>query len=147
MNKNGLELLPLLLPDFKPPRGARGENLICLDIAMFLREQSLTNEKFPYVWFHVPNQFAGTYKGVFGAMLSWMGRIAGVPDYVFMGKGQCFFIEVKTASGSQSEHQKLFQKWCESKEVPYYVCRSLDDVRNVLNESKKNAESLKLPSI
>jgi len=118
MNKNGLELLPLLLPDFKPPRGAKGENLICLDIAMFLREQSLTNEKFPYVWFHV-----------------------------FMGKRECFFIEVKTERGSQSEHQKLFQKWCESKEVPYYVCRSLDDVRAVLNESKKNAESLKLPSI
>lgn len=46
MNKNGLELLPLLLPDFKPPRGAKGENLICLDIAMFLREQSLTNDNF-----------------------------------------------------------------------------------------------------
>lgn len=146
MNKNGLSLLPLILPNFKPPRGAKGENQICLDIASWLREQTLTKD-FDYVWFHVPNQFSGTYKGVFGAMLSWMGRIAGVPDYVFMGKGQCFFVEVKTASGSQSEHQKLFQKWCESKEVPYYVCRSLDDVRCVLKESKKNAESLKLPSI
>lgn len=131
MNKNGLELLPLLLPDFKPPRGAKGENLICLEIASWLREQSLTKD-FPFVWFHVPNQFAGTYKGMFGAMLSWMGRIAGVPDYIFLGKGKGFCIEVKTARGSQSEHQKLFQQWCESKQVPYYVCRSLEEVKGVI---------------
>ena len=135
MKKNYCDLIPLLLPNFKPPRGAKGENQICLDIASWLREQTLTKD-FDYVWFHVPNQFSGTYKGVFGAMLSWMGRIAGVPDYVFMSKANCFFVEIKAQKGTQSEHQKLFQKWCDSKCVPYHICRSLDDL--IILFSKKS---------
>ncbi len=122
-------LLPLLWPDFKPPRGIKGEDAICLDICNFLREQTLT-KAFSYIWFHVPNEFS-TYRGAYGALKSWIGRIAGVPDYVFLGKEKCFFIEVKSKKGVQSEKQILFQKWCEKVGVPYYICRSLDDFKAI----------------
>lgn len=129
--KNSLLLFNILIPKGAFPRGAKGENLICLEIASYLREQSLERE-FPFVWFHVPNQYCGTYKGVFGSLLSWMGRISGVPDYAFMGKKECFFIEVKTEKGIQSQNQKIFQTWCESKKVSYHICKSCEEVKILL---------------
>lgn len=81
-----MSLTSLLLPPFNPPKGLKGENALCVDMANYLRVRSLQESTFPYIWFHIPNQFAGTYKGRFGALLSWMGRISGVPDYVFISQ-------------------------------------------------------------
>lgn len=126
-------LVPILLPDYKQPKKIKGESALCVEIAWFLKEQSIKGD-FPYVWFHVPNQFLGKYNGLGGAILTFMGRICGIPDYAFLGKDGCFFIEVKTDIGKLSDNQKIVQKWCEQKGVPYYLCRSLEDVKNVLKE-------------
>jgi hypothetical protein len=130
-------LTEILLPDFNPPKGMKGEAALCAHIANFLRQMSIEGN-LPYVWFHVPNQFSGQYRGVFGATMAWMGRICGIPDYAFLGKDGCFFIEVKTDKGIQSENQKIVQRWCDDVGVRYYLCRSLEDVKNVLKlESPK----------
>ena len=126
-------LLPLMIPDYKQPKNIKGESAICVEIAWYLKALSLEGN-LPYVWFHVPNQFLGKYNGLGGAILTFMGRLCGIPDYVFVGRQGGFFIEVKTDKGIQSENQKIVQKWCESVGVPYYLCRSLQDVKNVLKE-------------
>lgn len=126
-------LLPLMLPDYKQPKNIKGESAICVEIAWYLKGLSLEGN-FPYVWFHVPNQFLGKYNGLGGAILTFMGRICGIPDYAFLGRDGCFFIEVKTDKGIQSENQKVVQKWCEDVGVRYYLCRSLEDVKRVLSE-------------
>lgn len=131
--KSRNELIPILLHDYRPPKNIKGESAICVEIAWFLKDITLTGN-FPYVWFHVPNQFLGKYNGLGGAILSFMGRICGIPDYAFLGKDGCFFIEVKTKKGTQSENQKIVQKWSESVGVPYYLCRSLEDVKSVIQK-------------
>lgn len=133
MKKNLIFLIPILLPNFHQPKGVKGEALLCVEIATYLRQLSIEGS-LPYVWFHVPNQFSGQYRGMFGALMAWMGRICGIPDYAFMGRGRCFFVEVKTERGTQSDSQKIVQRWCESVGVPYYICRSLEDVKEVLKE-------------
>lgn len=128
-----MNLTSLLLPSFNPPRGLKGEEALCVEIANYLRQMSLNCHDFPYVWFHVPNQFAGTYKGRFGALLTWMGRIAGTPDYIFLGNDVCFFVELKTSTGVQSDVQKMFEQWAKNKRVSYYIVRSLKDLEAILN--------------
>lgn len=134
-------LAKILLPDFKPPKAAKPEAQLCMEIANFLREQSLCRN-FPYVWVHVPNQWAGLYKGRFGAELAHMGRINGAPDYAFLGPGGSFFVEVKTPKGMQSDYQITFEKWCEGRAVPYYICRSLKDVERVLDIERVKQETI-----
>lgn len=133
MKKTPLDLAQILLPTFLPPKGVKGEALLCIDIATYLRQLSFEGN-LPYVWFHVPNQFSGQYRGMFGALMVWMGRICGIPDYAFLGRDRCFFVEVKTDRGTQSDNQKAVQRWCESIGVPYHICRSLDDMKKVLQE-------------
>lgn len=131
-------LMQILLPKFKQPSGIKGEANICLSIASWLREKSLTDEAFPYIWFHIPNQYSGSYRGIYGALLAWMGKILGVPDYVFISKEHSFFVEVKTSIGKQSPSQKIFQKWCEEKGINYFICHSLEEFKNTLILAKKD---------
>jgi hypothetical protein len=49
-----------------------------------------------------------------------------------MVKQLIFWIEVKTATGKQSEHQKSFQRQVEEHGHIYIVARSIDDVKAVL---------------
>ena len=145
MTKTRSYLFPILLPR-KEMLITKGEAGICAEIASYLKAESLEG-RLPYVWFHVANEYAGQYRPVYGAKQTTLGKISGIPDYAFLGKDGCFFIEVKTSVGKLKDNQIIVKQWCEDIGVPHYVCRSLDDVKCVLNESKKNAESLKLPSI
>jgi hypothetical protein len=53
-----------------------------------------------------------------------MGKIAGVPDYCFVGEKGSFFIEFKSAKGRLSPNQKIFEEWCRANKVNYFICRS-----------------------
>lgn len=102
------------------------EQKICVEFSNYLREKTI-KENFPYVWFHVPNEFYRDSKnkgGLFGNILAAMGRIPGVADYCFVGKNNSFFIEFKTKSGKLSPSQKFFEKWAIEKEINYFICRS-----------------------
>ena len=91
----------------------KGRALLCVEIAAYLRQLSIEGS-LPYVWFHVLTSSLGSIRGMFGALMAWMGRICGIPDYAFMGRGRCFFVEVKTEQGHKSDNQKIVQRWCES---------------------------------
>jgi len=80
---------------------------------------------------HVPN--GGRRDAATGARLKREGVKAGVADFViFMSGGTCAMIELKTASGRLSPAQKDWQDWAGQHGLPYAVCRSLDEVIDVL---------------
>jgi hypothetical protein len=111
-----------------PFRMLKEEQKICVEFSNYLREQTIKGN-FPYIWFHIPNEFYKTkgkegMGGLFGSILTAMGRISGAPDYCFIGKDHSFFIEFKSKSGRLFTAQKFFERWCKEKEVNYFLCRS-----------------------
>lgn len=79
-------------------------------------------------WFHPPN--GGMMKINHARNLKAMGQKAGTPDIVIIDgrqAGTVLFIEVKSETGAQSKEQKAFQNWCKLYEIPYRICRSVDD--------------------
>lgn len=74
--------------------------------------------------FHVPNQ--GQYR------LTGIGVKAGVSDLIFIFKGKCLFIEVKTPAGKISLAQSDFQKRIEENGFKYYLVRSLQDFKSIM---------------
>ena len=55
-----------------------------------------------------------------------MGLLPGLSDLVILYDGKAFCMEVKTATGTQSEKQKLFMKNVLSTGCDYAVVRSVD---------------------
>lgn len=79
-------------------------------------------------WFHVPN--GGVMKVQHAMQLKAMGQKAGTPDIVIIDgrqAGTALFIEVKSETGAQTKEQKEFQEWCKLYQLPYRICRSVDD--------------------
>jgi hypothetical protein len=63
----------------------------------------------------------------------------GMPDITGMLPGGRFLgIEVKTATGKQSDNQKAFQARCDKEGGLYILARSLDDVTAVLPWGEDN---------
>ena len=56
----------------------------------------------------------------------------GFPDILVIRKGKCIGIEVKAPSGRQSEHQKAIEKQFKKNEAEYYVVRSVEEVKKIL---------------
>lgn len=126
------DLLKILVPKHKLGSLKLGEeDEICVKFAQYLRELTLEGY-FPYVWFHVPNQFAQK-SPLFGLKQSWMGRIAGIPDYIFLGDGDCFAIEFKSPKGKISADQKIVHKWFEHLHIHLYIVRSFEAAQKIVN--------------
>ena len=64
--------------------------------------------------------------------LQGVGSRKGFPDLTAMKNGRTVYIEVKTETGKQSEHQKQFEKICKAHGCTYIVARSLKDVQDLL---------------
>lgn len=65
-----------------------------------------------------------------GARLKQMGLVAGAPDLlIVLPHGQGVFIEIKTEKGRVSEAQHSFSFTCQALGWPWFVARSIDDVR------------------
>jgi hypothetical protein len=154
-------LLQIIVPKAKLGRIKIGEeDRICIEFANYLRQLTLENlpwgisefreihthgrpinevvivrRPFRYIWFHIPNQI-GSYKPIHGLKQGWMGRHPGVPDFCFVGEEDSFFIEFKTSKGKLSEEQKIFQEWCDVDKVPYYVCRSFEEGKEIVDRKR-----------
>jgi len=61
-------------------------------------------------------------------------NITGYPDITLFRNGKTIFVEVKTETGKQSEIQKYVQKQLESQGFEYYLVRSLENFREILNK-------------
>jgi len=132
------DLLSILLP-YKPISSAllKPEQKICVEFANSLRALTLEG-KLPYVWYHIPNEFlpSTTKNFTFELKQKHMGKIAGVPDYCFIGKGDSFFIEFKASRGKLTLSQKTFEGWCKREGVDYFLCRSAEEGIGVVRSRK-----------
>ena len=84
---------------------------------------------------HSPN---GGHRNVLeAAKFKQMGVRAGFPDLSLLvpRKGyHALFIEMKTRTGKQSEHQKDYQADLERQGYKYAICRSVEDFIKVVEE-------------
>ena len=79
-------------------------------------------------FFAVSNEANGRNKIQQMQMIA-MGLRPGVSDMVWMLPGRVLFVEVKTADGVQSEPQKLFEAKVKELGFEYFLVRSMDDVK------------------
>lgn len=109
----------------------RPEDLLCFEIVSNIRQLILKNQ-FDGVFFHVENETGYKRTASQNLIAKVMGKIPGAPDYVFMRRGHGIAIEIKTKTGKMSKNQKVFKEWCDETCVPYYVCKSWEEVKDVI---------------
>ena len=61
-----------------------------------------------------------------------LGVKLGFSDLIVIIKGQAIFLEAKSSTGVQSEKQKDFEQLCSINKAPYYVFRSIEEVKKVV---------------
>ena len=62
-------------------------------------------------------------------ILQGLGAYKGIPDLIAVKSGRVLFIELKTARGRQSDHQKKFQADLEAAGGEYILCRGAEDLQ------------------
>lgn len=65
----------------------------------------------------------------FHVLQGGVGVYRGIPDLIAVRDGRVLFIELKTARGRQSEHQKKFQADLEAAGGEYVLCRGVEDLQ------------------
>jgi hypothetical protein len=112
------------------------ESALCQQFVKFLveleRVELFSYGGSPVIWFHVRNEFTGSYNPVFGRTKKKEGVKAGVADYIFLWKNGCGCLEFKSKSGTLSSSQKQFQSDCKKSQINYAVARSPQEGLNVL---------------
>jgi hypothetical protein len=104
------------------------EDQLQASIVAWLRIQHPT-----LLFFAVPN--GGNRSAREGAKLKRTGTLAGVADLVvILSGGRAGFIEVKLEGKYQQPAQKAFQAHAEGSGAYYAVARSIEDVREILEE-------------
>ncbi len=66
-----------------------------------------------------------------------MGYTNGQSDLIVGNNGHFWALELKTATGKQSQDQKLFQVMCERRGLSYRIIRSFQDVDEFIKEVDK----------
>lgn len=101
------------------------EDRIQADIVKYLRSRGTFCHS-------VPNEGAGRNGAIRTAQLITMGLFPGVGDLIVWWKKDntivVGYLEVKTATGRQSDRQKHFQELCMKADIPYHLVRSVEDV-------------------
>lgn len=65
-----------------------------------------------------------------------MGMRRGVADlHLCFPNGKLVYVEFKTTTGTQKEEQKMFQKQVEALGFKYYVCRSLEEFKEIVYDN------------
>ena len=106
------------------------ESRIQYEICQYLQEHD-------YFFHSVPNEAPGQNK-VRAMQMVAMGLRSGVADLVvWLRHGTVAYLEVKTPEGKQSKSQVHFQSRCEKHGLEYYVVRSVDDVRGIVERGLK----------
>ena len=79
------------------------------------------------VFTHIPNELAHAARGrrmIAAAKARALGMIPGSSDYLFCWQGKSLALEMKSRTGSLTDNQKDFMRWCADNGVPYVVARS-----------------------
>ena len=134
MTNKVLTLLTKILtfPVLNPKKVRGEETLQCITLANELKILSLKN-KLNCVWFHVSNENPVAKKFVHWSKIQKaMGKTSGAPDYVFLWKGGCACVEMKSSKGRLSENQIIFKEWCDFLGIDYIVCYTAQHVLSLL---------------
>jgi hypothetical protein len=99
-----------------------------------------------FVWFQNNYSLKGNLKGIFASIPNdskdakeqmrkkSTGMKVGHSDFNIYMNGKCYFFEVKTPTGVQSESQKRFELEVNSLGFDYYIVRSLDEFKQKIKE-------------
>ena len=93
-----------------------------------------------YALLLVANANGGKRSHIEAAIMKGEGVTAGVADltlYLPNSEHHGLCIEMKTAKGRQSEHQKLWQKLVQGAGYRYKVCHSLEEFQDLIREYLK----------
>lgn len=139
----GVKLSQLMsLMNYRPFRGRTGaEDDLAITVATYLRAATLEG-KLKATWTCIPHEVGAVPQKNAKFKLAQtryakakaMGLITGSADYVFVWAGGGGWIELKSATGSLSEHQRDFRDWCRATNSNHAVCRTLDEVVEKLIE-------------
>ncbi len=80
--------------------------------------------------FAVPN--GGKRNKIEAVKLKATGLVAGVSDLIVIQPNRILFIELKIATGKQSQKQKDFQEVVQNLGFQYFVVRSLEEFKEVV---------------
>jgi len=86
------------------------------------------------VWFHPCNEVSNNHQFAFGNLLKKLGKINGVPDYVFLWKDGSAGMEFKAPKGKLNESQQLFKEWCIDRNVNYFQVFTAEEAIHYLKE-------------
>lgn len=115
---------PYLRRDNRLP--LKGEAKISVDFNQELMTLKIEG-KLKGLFFHIAHETGDGNKSAFGYALKMMGKFNGIADYIFISDEKTIFLEVKSGKNKASEHQKLFQKWCEFEHIPYAIITSVEE--------------------
>ena len=87
-------------------------------------------ETYPnYILFSVSNEGCFKRKPYFESL----GMLSGVSDTVVILPNKVLFIEFKALKKYQRPEQKTFQTKIENLNQKYYICRSLEEFKGIIN--------------
>lgn len=98
-----------------------------------------------FVWFQNNYSLKDNIKGIFASIPNdskdpkeqmrkkATGMKVGHSDFNIYMNGKCYFFEVKTPTGVQSDSQKRFESEVKSLGFEYYIVRSLDEFKNKIH--------------
>lgn len=78
-------------------------------------------------------------EGKNNARLTSIGLYSGCSDLIFTWKGKHYYCEVKTLRGRLSASQEKFAKHIAQTGSTYFVCRSLEEFKNEIQNIDINA--------
>lgn len=81
--------------------------------------------------FSVPNELAASNK-IATIQAKSTGLMAGVSDLIIVRPDEVLFVEVKTATGRQSDKQKEFEEIVTAMGHRYILVRSLEDFKSLI---------------
>jgi hypothetical protein len=81
------------------------------------------------------NNSVGGYRG---KVNKFLGLVKGRSDLVFYWNGRAYHIELKTATGQQKPEQKEWQSLVERYGFRYYLIRSPEDGKKLIDSIIKN---------
>lgn len=99
------------------------EQKLSVQLADALR-LAVVEDRYKGVWCHIPNEAKRSQ--IVGMILKAMGMLPGAPDFFFLWAGDGGVIELKTASGTLSEHQAHWRTWCADAGIKHAVCKGDD---------------------
>lgn len=124
---------PIKQPKNANRRTDAGENLLSIQFASYLREMTLT-DRCSCVWTKIAHETSGK-SHAFGNLMRNMGKMAGVPDFIFTSKNITLWLELKDGKSKKlSPDQEFFKKWCEGTGSKWAIAYTLHQAITVLED-------------